>query len=279
MAQNKLLKIQLFASGYCEAHAYIVNKNDGYGKTKFYAVWALMDIPHVGYVMFDTGYSSFFRQATQRFPDRLYRWATPMNLDSQQSAKAVLQSKNIGVNDVKYIIISHFHADHIAGLKDFPQAQFICSKSAYDEIINLKGVKAVSKGILHGLIPADFMARVNFIEDIANVIYNDEVGLREYQLFNLENLRFVHLPGHARGMLGFIYKKESDDIFYGTDASWSYYTYANKILPHKIVNLFIDSWSDFVQTQERIKAYESLHQSTILFTHCPKTLQFIANEI
>ncbi|HRG32884.1 MAG: MBL fold metallo-hydrolase [Saprospiraceae bacterium] len=278
MAQNATVSIQLFASGYCEAHAYVVNPLEGKRKTSFYAVWALIHIPHIGYVLFDTGYSEAFQLATKYFPERFYRWATPIQLESSETAKSIIESQNIQIKEIKYIIISHFHADHIAGLKDFPDAKFICSKSAYEQVMNLHGIKAVSKGILHKLIPDNFNLRVQFIEDFADVVSINEFGMTVFELFGINEYKLVLLPGHAKGMLGFIYIKENESILYATDASWSYDTYSRGILPMQIVKLFFDSWSDFVETQQKIRAFELSNQHcTILFTHCKQTLALIAN--
>ncbi len=282
MAQESIVSLKLFASGYCESHANIVNPLEGKGKTKFYAVWALLDIPNLGYILFDTGYSKQFNKATQSFPERLYRWATPVTLPENNTAKALLEAEGIHANQVKYIIISHFHADHIAGLTDFNNAQFICHKSAYQEVQKLSGFRAVSKGILQKLLPDNFNSKVLVLEDMADQIAVNQFGIKEYQIFgiNINQFKLIYLPGHARGMLGFIYTHNDQSIFYATDASWSYETYARGILPRKIVKLFFDSWDDFVETQEKIKAFElSNKQYKILFTHCEQTLKYISNEI
>lgn len=274
MAQEPKITVQFFASGYCLAHEKIVNPLTGKGKCKFYAVWALIHVPTIGYILFDTGYSNAFMQATHSFPDRFYRWATPFFLEENETAKNILLKKGIQPNDIKYVILSHFHADHLAGLIDFPNSQIICSKKAHDEVKNSSGIKAVSKGILHRLLPTSYENRLLFIEDIADKKEINKYGLEEYWLLGMEKLKLVSLPGHARGMIGFIFQNESEHIFYAADASWRYDTYRKNILPKKIVKLFFDSWYDFVATQEKIKNYENDHNNVkVLFTHCQLTLK------
>lgn len=280
MAQEPKITVQFFASGYCLAHEKIVNPKTGKGKCKFYAVWALIHVPSIGYILFDTGYSNAFMQATQSFPDRFYRWATPVFLKEDETVKNTLLKKGIQPNDIKYVILSHFHADHLAGLIDFPDAQIICSKIAHDEVRNLRGFKAVSKGILHKLLPEEYESRLLFIEDIADKKEVNNQGLEEFWFLSMQELRLVSLPGHARGMLGFILQNEAEHIFYAADASWRYETYQQNINPKKIVKLFFDSWKDFVLTQEKIKHYENDHKNVkVLFTHCPLTLELIKHVI
>ncbi len=276
MAQEPNITIELFASGYCTAHEKFVNAESGRGKCRFYAVWALINCAHNGYILFDTGYSHAFMHATKALPERAYRWATPVFINQKETAKEILLQKGIRPGDIQYIILSHFHADHIAGLLDFPDSRIICSKVAHDEVIKVSGLRAVSKGILHRLLPAGYEKRLMFIEDIASAVTVNENGLTEFSLLNIEGFKLIQIPGHARAMLGFILKKKNTHILYASDASWSYSTYEQQILPRKIVKLFFDSWSDFIDTQKKIRAYEKMHSGVkVLFTHCPETLKFL----
>ena len=280
MAQNSELSLNFYASGYCSAHASVVNPKEGKGKTTFYAVWAILNIPNIGYVLFDTGYSEAFEKATNPFPDRLYRWATPVTIKKDESAKSILEKNKICSDDIKYVIISHFHADHIAGIRDFPNAKFICSEDAIEEVLLLEGFKAVKKGILHGLFPSDFYERLMTIEAFADKTSINNFGMVEFELFGINNFKVVLLPGHAKGMLGFIYSNNGQSIFYGTDASWSIETFNKGILPKKIVKLFFDSWDDYTRTLDKIKDFKLANPHyDILFTHCRETLKYISNEI
>jgi len=280
MVQEPAIQLSLFASGYCEAHESVVNPKQGKGKTKFYAVWALLQIPNIGNVLFDTGYSDHFQTATHNFPSRLYRWATPVTLNNKNSAKNILRDQGIDTKDIRYVIVSHFHADHIAALEDFPNARFICSTIAYQQVQHLSGLKAVSKGIIHKLMPTDFEDRVQFIEDIADNINVNKYGITEFSFLGLQNFKLLLLPGHARGMLGFYLTNPDNKILFATDASWNYNCYRAGILPSKIVKLFIDSWDDLVTTMEKLKNMEDSEKTiTLLFTHCPRTLNFISNEV
>ncbi len=280
MAQESEIKLSFYASGYCEAHARVVDPIHGKGKKKFYAVWAFLQIPDVGNVLFDTGYSEEFNAATRRFPNRFYRWATPITLNLKHTAKNILEEQGIDSKEIDYVIVSHFHADHISGLRDFPNAKFICSESAYRQVQKISGLKAVSKGIIHQLIPSDFDKRVIFIEEFADHIIVNKYGITEFSFFGLKNLKLLLLPGHAKGMLGFHFRSAEKNILFATDAFWDYTCFRNAILPSKVVKLFFDFWDDFVATNKNLKNMEDSEEGiTILFTHCPKTLTYISNEI
>ena len=87
MAQESEITLSFYASGYCEAHASIVDPIHGKGKKKFYAVWAFIKIPDVGNVLFDTGYSEEFNAATRRFPN-LFRSMASVSVHSPLSQAA-----------------------------------------------------------------------------------------------------------------------------------------------------------------------------------------------
>ncbi|MFY8022095.1 MAG: MBL fold metallo-hydrolase [Bacteroidia bacterium] len=277
MAKETKIKIELFASGFCEAHEKVVNPKKGLKKLRFYAVWALIHVPDLGYIMFDTGYSHHFKNATKFFPEILYKFATPVQLQEEDKAIEILRKKGIHHSEIKYIIISHFHADHIAGLKDFPQAKLICSKDAYHQTKQVKGLNAVSKGIIHKLIPNDIKDRIVLIEDISSQTTN-EFGITEYTWTQIPNFKLLLLPGHAKGMLGFY--DEDSNLLFATDAAWDEDCFNKGMMPLQVVKIFIDSWSDLKDTMEKLsRMKQAKPELKIVFTHCPKTLQLISNEI
>ncbi len=278
MVQSSKIEIKFFASGYCTAHARVVNPKSGNGMTRFFAVWALIKHPELGIMLFDAGYNSEFYKATKTWPERLYRWATPVDVKEEETAKVILAKEGIAPEAVNYFVISHFHGDHICAMKDFPSAKFLCTVAALKQVKELNGFSAVRKGILKNLLPIDFFERVILLEDIYSVTIDSVSKLKFYVPFHFDGLRFVELPGHARGMLGFYIKTEEHDLLYATDASWDKTTFLNKILPSPIVKLFFDSWKDFKQTNENLLRFLTENPKTeILFTHCPQTLKHVKN--
>ncbi|MFN6077221.1 MAG: MBL fold metallo-hydrolase, partial [Fluviicola sp.] len=126
------MKVHFFSAGFCSADNSHTYKNAPKGKTVFPAFCALIQHPELGNIVFDTGYSEHFFNATKNFPNRIYRWVAPVTFTKGDSAKDQLESKmGISGEYIDYVIVSHFHGDHIGGLKDFPNARFICSKKAF----------------------------------------------------------------------------------------------------------------------------------------------------
>jgi glyoxylase-like metal-dependent hydrolase (beta-lactamase superfamily II) len=280
MVQETAITFSLFASGYCTANAKIVDPTSELKPSRFYAVWALLQHPSLGYILFDCGYNELFNKETRRFPEILYRWSTPISFNEQETAKHILAKKGIKPEDIHYIIVSHFHADHICSLRDFPKAQFICNQSSLNEFRNVSGLAAVKKGIIKNLVPTDFESRVIVLQDIASSYVDEKSGLTFFRFLDQDVFELVELPGHARGMLGLKANLPDKKILYATDAAWSKKAFAKNILPMKIVKLFFDSWNEYKHTFTALKKFEAHHSDfTILFTHCPETLAYIENNV
>lgn len=273
------MRVRFFKSGFCTSHSKLVDPRTSFVEIPFAAVWVLIDLPDGGFAMVDTGYSEHFITATNPFPDRFYRWITPIHLQPDETPLAILKGLGIAPTEIKWIVISHFHGDHIAGLKDFPNAKFLCTESALAEVYKYKGLRAVKRGILHGLIPNDFAQRVHTFEGVATKQFTDQYGLKRYEWEITPMISWVFLPGHARGMIGFEFAQENRTILYATDAAWSHAAFRDHVLPMPIVKVFIDSMSAMENTWHCLHAWQKDHPNgEIYFTHCPKTSEILSHE-
>jgi glyoxylase-like metal-dependent hydrolase (beta-lactamase superfamily II) len=172
----------------------------------------------------------------------------------------------IAPESIKTILISHFHGDHIAGLKDFPQAQVICSASALQQAISLKGWAAVGSGILPDLLPPDLVQRTTQIPDAQ--LGNLQEDASAYDLWGDGSMRLIALPGHGRGQLGAVLQTPEGEVFLAADAAWQFQPWRAGILPRSIVRLFFDDWRAYQQTFFALQDYADRHPDCkILFTH------------
>ena len=276
---NKV-KLHLNYAGYCLSNAKHVVKGDKSKLIKFHALFALILHPKKGYILFDTGYTQRFFDATKNFPNKIYALATKVNLDKSEEVKSQLESHGISTDDINHIIISHFHADHIGGLKDFKKAKFYCTKKSYNQVTSISDYFAFSKGILKKLIPSDFNDRVCFIENNSSLV-NDNIFGHAYDLFNDGSIKVYNLPGHAAGQIGIQIQTIKKNYFLLADACWDKRAIYNDKYPSKIVKLFFDSWNDYMSSLHKIKQYNNQFPNTILVpTHCSKTTDdLVSNKI
>lgn len=266
----KEIKLHLGYAGFCYAKENDAIRDGKRRKIKFQALWGLIKHPESGYILFDTGYTERFYKETNRFPNKIYALITKVVVTKDDTVKSQLKASGIDPKEIKTVFISHFHADHVAGLMDFPDAKIITSKAALDYTLGLKRAFAFSKGVLKGLLPEDIRARVKYIEDAKS--FQDPILGDGYDILGDMSILAYNLTGHARGQYGIVVKTERKQYFLIADASWLKRSHEEYILPNPIVKLFFDSWSEFKSSLMRVHLYYKEHKDVLIVpTHCSET--------
>lgn len=259
----------IFSSGFCFANNKYIENGNKSKQVKHYALWSIFKEPD-GYTVFDTGYAYRHYELTKKFPYSLYNKFTKAIIEEGKSAIDILKAKGIEEKEVKRVIISHFHGDHIGGLIDFPNAEFWCTKEAYNHIKNFPDYFAVSKGYLKKLIPADFEDRVFFIEDELEKTENSQ--FKKSWKWKFSNAHLHYLPGHARGQIGI--HLLDNNIFFVADGAWTTNAFRNKSYPHPMVRLLADNWSELKDTIDRLHHFSKKNPNVDLVpTHCHEVLE------
>lgn len=274
---NKI-KLHTNYAGFCyskENHAIKGGRNTN---IKFHALWVLILHPKHGYILYDTGYTRRFYNVTKFFPNKIYALITKVVVDEQDEIKLQLLRNNISPHDIKHIIISHFHADHIGGLLDFPNARFYVSKTAFEYFKKIPEVIAFSKGILKKLVPADIEQRMEFIEEKSNIYSNDDFGT-SYDLFADETISLIPLPGHAPGQMGMRVETEKAKYFFIADACWLRKSFEKNILPSKLAWMIIHSWKDLKESQDKVHRFFKKNSDIyIVPTHCYDSTKVLVSD-
>jgi len=278
-----MISYKLFHTGYCTHNAKIALKGEASYEMKFPAMVALLKHPNKGYILFDTGYTKRFYEETKRFPYSIYAKITPVYIKPEESILAQLAQENIFADDIQYIFLSHFHADHMCGLKDFPNSQFICSKEAYLSIKNKKDIGAVLSAYIPNLLPADFEERVSFIEDskttqMRNPSINTIIDVFQKPLFDIfgdGSCIAINLSGHAKGQYGLIFENDKKEtIFLIADAVWRSVGYRENRPPSKLAYIIMDNATEYKENFEKMVQLHSLDKKIkIIPTHCEEPFQ------
>lgn len=263
----------LLKAGYCKADLKFALHKSKSEIINFCATVGLIIHPTKGLILFDTGYTTDFYKATKKFPNKIYAKTTEVFIEKQEEISAQLTQFNFTKEDVNYIIISHFHADHICGLNQFTNATFICNSVAYDDIKNRKGFFAVKKAFLPELLPKDFEKRTQFI-DFKNATLTDEYLGKTIDIFGDNSIKICDLPGHAKGQIGALINAKEQEIFLVADAAWLKPNYQKLHLPSPMIKIFIDSWTDYKSSIFKIHNYHTNNPKTkIIPCHCEETFQ------
>lgn len=266
--------IALFETGCCYHPEFITRKGGAWRNCRFPAISVLLEHQQHGLILIDTGYSEHFIAATRYLPYQLYRMVTPVKLVAQQSVKSQLNAMNIKPEEIRFIIISHFHGDHISGLKDFPDATYVASKKALEILEKKSKLSGLRHAFIKSLLPEDFKKRLFPIESLEKVALDSNLLPFTYakDLFNDKSVLLIDLPGHALGHYGLFVAAPNPYFFVG-DACWSSKAYQELLFPHYIAQLL---FADKIQYQETILKLNQLwltnKQIQIVPSHCSETL-------
>jgi nucleoside-diphosphate-sugar epimerase/glyoxylase-like metal-dependent hydrolase (beta-lactamase superfamily II) len=209
---NASVTLRMFSTGFTSHPAHLAE----YGASKnrlirFHAMVGVIDHPTEGLTLFDTGYSPAFFSSTERLPYKLYRWTTPVETCDALSIGSVLRRNGIEPESIRRIILSHFHADHVCGLKDFPDVEILASARAWHAINGKQGFAAVKLAILPGLFPADIERRLRLIDHFHGPGFGPFESTHD--IFGDGSVRMVDLTGHAIGQIGLLLQRSQSSFF------------------------------------------------------------------
>ena len=200
------LQCDILDTGYCLAWEHHLIAGGKRRKVACHSLVALLRHSHHGWLLWDSGYAPRMLDVTRHFPFSLYQRATPLYLDARLSVAAQLPRWGLKPRDIRYVIISHFHADHIAGLRDFPEAELIATQAAYTDVVPRQGIQALRRAFIPALLPDDFAQRAILVSQFVGP--NLPALGSTHDLFGDGSLLLIPLPGHARGQIGMLVHTE-----------------------------------------------------------------------
>jgi len=263
---------RIYEAGYCTHAECATRRGAPLAATRFPALTFFLDHPQQGNILFDTGYSEHFLHATKHLPERLYRTVTPVQLKESESLRSQLTRAGVSSGDIKHIVLSHFHGDHVGGLLDFPEASLICSRAAWEDLRLRTRLGSLRIGLLPKLLPNNFVERVSWIEDAP--LRNLPPALIEFgcghDIFGDASMLAVSLPGHAAGQYGLFFEdRNGQSIFLIADAAWSSQAIREGAPPPSLVTAWLGNTKIYRQTLQRLHrlAIKS-PEIRILPSHC-----------
>jgi glyoxylase-like metal-dependent hydrolase (beta-lactamase superfamily II) len=264
-----MARLTVFEAGYCTHPGCVALRGASCRPCKFPARAWLIEAGERRW-LWDTGYANHFHDHTRNGVFRLYPWLTPVHFDSSDSLREQLARRGISPGDVSGLIVSHFHGDHVAGLRDFPEIPILCSGHGWKAMRPLRGFAAVRQGFVPGLMPPDFEPRVRFVESFAKVSLPAELApFRDaFAVPGSEGqVLLVELPGHAAGQLGAFVLTDNGWVLLAADAAWSDKSYRELRRPSRLTHLMMDCPSDYYTTIERLHQLSLSGRVPILLTH------------
>lgn len=268
----KRCAVHILQAGACLHPAAMAREGASLKPAVFPALAGLIVHPTQGPVLFDTGYDPAFLTATEPFPERFYRWMTPVRLG--QAAADQVGRFGFSPDDIGAVVISHFHGDHIAGLHAFPNARLFCARAGLAQVRGPGRFSRVRQGVLDKLVPDDAESRASFFEDLPSVQL--PTGFAPFEagadLFGDGSMIAVELPGHCPGHWGLAVRREDDaHEFFVADAAWSTAGVRDNVPPPRLTTALLGETEPYRRTLTALHALWTRNPELQLTpSHCPE---------
>ena len=244
--------VQIHNSGFSHPCKCFIDENASFTKTKlpnyFVSFYHNDDL-----CLFDTGYN-VKHQCPTNLHEKLFQTIVPVTK---------LPQRKTLYDKVKYVFISHFHSDHIDGLKLCTNATFVFKKytthhgSFYTDIIA-------------NLLPDDFDDRKIVLDDsdFTTTVFGT---FPAHNVFKDSSVRMVDLPGHMDGHVGLLI----GDLFCVGDACWLSSYFRNSVTPNIVGHAIQKNHQQYYDTIYKIGQVHRQHpQLNILPSHCPEWVNY-----
>jgi glyoxylase-like metal-dependent hydrolase (beta-lactamase superfamily II) len=271
------VRVRLLVAGNSRQSERFSRRRGGGGHVRFPATVALLQHEQHGAVLFDTGYADRYFTATTPLPQRLYRWLLPVELPAGHSASAQLAALGVRPTEVGTVVLSHLHADHLAGLGDFPAAGVVwaAATSLHGALPGRRpsfttAVRTTRHGFLPELLPADVLSRLTPAEELPAA----DTGLPGFEaghdLFGDGSALLVPLPGHCPGHLGlWLPRTQGPPLFLVGDACWHREAFRSGDLPPERVLSMLSDAADYRATVDRLAGLARARPDILIVpSHC-----------
>ncbi|MEO6226948.1 MAG: MBL fold metallo-hydrolase [Thermomonas sp.] len=217
------LRLRLGVSGHSHAHPRHLGLDANLGvPLRFPAGWALIEHPRHGPILFDCGYGAAARTAMQRGLRSIYRRVVGACCQVQADPSRLLADHGISAAEVRTVVLSHFHPDHVGGLREFSAARCIVHHDAWKQVREGCWLGLLHAQIWRELLPADLEARLRVLDAQNQLPLPGALALfgKGWDLFDDGSVIAFELPGHAAGQLGLSLDIDGERVLLVADAFW-----------------------------------------------------------
>ncbi|MGX5800399.1 MBL fold metallo-hydrolase [Bradyrhizobium sp. Arg314] len=214
------MKLVFANSAWVSAAERLILRGGGWQSVKLRVRYGLIFHPAAGPALIDTGYTPEALSGERRGRMlRLYGALLKPQLNAAEQVLPVLRRFGLSPDDIRTVIVTHFHADHISGLSLFRNARFIASDAAWARVKARTVGQNLRHGIFAELFPTDFEARLDGLSDKRYVQASEGVP-GGADLFGDGSVIAVDLPGHADGQFGLLFAGLDRPLLYAVDVQW-----------------------------------------------------------
>ena len=229
-----MLTFELLVAGHCVQLERFTRRGGNWRPIQFPSSVGVIRHRSAGVLLFDTGYAPRFTEGTARLPYRLYPLLLPVTCTPWDAVVTQLADRGIGAGAVSTIVLSHLHGDHVAGLRDFPDARILLGEGALPDDWRTRSAWAnAGHGFVPALLPDDLERRVEYPSPATAVPTGLGGRLQQgHDLLGDGSVITVPLPGHTAGHQGlWLPGIGPDGVLLVGDACWTERAFTHDELP------------------------------------------------
>lgn len=269
-----MIRVELLICGSTHQRGRLAGTTPG--RIEFPSLVALLRHPKHGIILFDTGHSTHITKQLTRIWEKGYLKLLPSKMSPERSAARQLAARGIQPKELSRIIVSHYHADHIGGLRDFRNARFMQGRQLPPLPGRHASLSQAKSGFFPQLLPKDYPVRVDWV---ANLHQADpgplgefaKVFPRSYDLLNDGSVILVPLPGHDKDQIGcYLPATERGDgrpgppLFLTADSSWTIDAITDNKLPPRPVLALTGQVDEYRRTIAQISRFAKLRPEALI---------------
>jgi glyoxylase-like metal-dependent hydrolase (beta-lactamase superfamily II) len=213
------MKLTWYNSAVVSAPSRLVSSSGKWRKLDFPIRYGIFEHPSRGLVIIDMGYGPdlFLSRDINVI---LYRNLFRPRLIETGDVETVVNALGTKPGDIRHIVLTHLHADHICGLARFPNAQIHASAKSLKGWQNPRGFSSTHKGFFPSLLPVITDRDVVPVENTPTILL--PWGGTGYDVFGDNSLVAIDLPGHMEGHIGVLFPKLSKPVLHAADTDWTF---------------------------------------------------------
>ncbi len=226
--------------------------------------YGILENPRFGPVLIDTGYSADVADAPHRsFALRTYSSALKPRLLKDGDLGAVLARLGYKHADISRIVITHFHADHVSALRNFPKADVIAHGAALTDILGRGHFANLRHGIFTELLPENLPDRIIDVATLPKISAPLNLGVGQ-DLFGDGQVIAIDLPGHAAGHLGLCFPEIDPVMLYACDVQWINRALSVPQTPPLLSRFVSDDWRAARRSSIRVAEFSEAGGRVVL---------------
>jgi N-acyl homoserine lactone hydrolase len=165
-----------------------------------------------GLALVDAGQSAEAAAGKHYFPKWYpYFRLAKFELSPHETAAAQLVAAGVPVRDIRWVVLTHLHTDHVGGINEFGEASVLVSRAEWEPA---QGMGGQLRGYLPQHWPATIQPRVVDFTGPAVGPFR-----ASYDVAADGRLLFVPLAGHTRGHAALLVRHEAHTVLCAGDAA------------------------------------------------------------